>query len=74
MFDLARVDDTLQRPARSTTRGLSRQRYMARFTHSLQQDAWKECRGVFGEGNVLIVSNSAGTKHDAGQVQVRSAK
>ncbi|KAI9568855.1 HAD phosphatase [Boletus coccyginus] len=36
------------------------------------EDAWKECRDVFGEGNVLIVSNSAGTKHDAGQVQAES--
>ncbi|KAF8418253.1 mitochondrial PGP phosphatase-domain-containing protein [Boletus edulis BED1] len=35
-------------------------------------DAWKECREVFGEGNVLIVSNSAGTKHDAGQIQAES--
>ncbi|KAH0829104.1 hypothetical protein J3R83DRAFT_2570 [Lanmaoa asiatica] len=36
------------------------------------EDAWKECRAVFGEGAVLIVSNSAGTKHDTGQVQAES--
>ncbi|KIJ65984.1 hypothetical protein HYDPIDRAFT_181074 [Hydnomerulius pinastri MD-312] len=36
------------------------------------QVAWKECREVFGEGNVLIVSNSAGTKHDAGEIQAES--
>ena len=29
---------------------------------------------MFGEGNVLIVNNSTGTKHDAGQVQVRSTE
>ncbi|KAG6332582.1 hypothetical protein ID866_6504 [Astraeus odoratus] len=36
------------------------------------QCAWKECREVFGEGNVLIVSNSAGTKHDPGAIQAES--
>ncbi|KAF8548383.1 HAD-superfamily phosphatase [Imleria badia] len=36
------------------------------------EDAWKECKEVFGDGNVLIVSNSAGAKHDAGQVQAES--
>ena len=66
MFDL-RVDDTRQRLAGSATRCLSHPRRMLAFTYSLRKDAWKECREVFGEGNVLIVSNSVGAKHDAGQ-------
>ncbi|KIL00854.1 hypothetical protein PAXRUDRAFT_69609, partial [Paxillus rubicundulus Ve08.2h10] len=36
------------------------------------QAAWKECREVFGESNVLIVSNSVGTKHDSGGIQAES--
>lgn len=36
------------------------------------EDAWRECRDAFGEGNVIIVSNSAGTKFDAGGVQAES--
>ncbi|KAH7883272.1 HAD phosphatase [Phlebopus sp. FC_14] len=36
------------------------------------QSAWRECRDAFGDGNVLIVSNSAGTKHDPGEVQAES--
>ncbi|RDB25274.1 Phosphatidylglycerophosphatase GEP4, mitochondrial [Hypsizygus marmoreus] len=36
------------------------------------QDAWQECRKTFGEGNVLIVSNSAGTYLDPGQIQCES--
>ncbi|EIN06779.1 HAD phosphatase [Punctularia strigosozonata HHB-11173 SS5] len=35
-------------------------------------DAWKECRDAFGEGNVLIVSNSAGTKWDTALIQAES--
>jgi hypothetical protein len=35
------------------------------------QEAWKECLETFGEDNVLIVSNSAGTYLDAGGIQVR---
>ncbi|KAK7691309.1 hypothetical protein QCA50_004703 [Cerrena zonata] len=35
-------------------------------------DAWKECRETFGDANVLIVSNSAGTKLDAGDIQAES--
>ncbi|KAG2358103.1 mitochondrial PGP phosphatase-domain-containing protein [Suillus spraguei] len=35
-------------------------------------DAWRECREAFGEGNVIIVSNSAGTKYDAGGIQAES--
>ncbi|KAG6861699.1 hypothetical protein C0995_013268 [Termitomyces sp. Mi166 len=34
------------------------------------QHAWDECRRTFGEGNVLIVSNSAGTWLDPGGIQV----
>jgi len=35
--------------------------------------AWEECRQTFGEANVLIVSNSAGTPHfDAGGIQAES--
>ena len=34
------------------------------------QDAWGECRETFGEGNVIIVSNSAGTWVDPGGIQV----
>ncbi|KAG1737911.1 HAD phosphatase [Suillus paluster] len=36
------------------------------------ENAWRECRETFGEGNVLIVSNSAGTKFDAGGIQAES--
>ncbi|KAI0692165.1 mitochondrial PGP phosphatase-domain-containing protein [Cytidiella melzeri] len=36
------------------------------------QEAWKECRDAFGEGNVLIVSNSAGTRIDPGGIQAES--
>lgn len=35
-------------------------------------DAWKECREAFGEGNVLIVSNSVGTRLDPGLIQAES--
>ncbi|KAJ3536654.1 hypothetical protein NMY22_g5937 [Coprinellus aureogranulatus] len=35
-------------------------------------EAWKECLETFGEGNVLIVSNSAGTYLDAGGIQSES--
>ncbi|KAH9949264.1 HAD phosphatase [Amylocystis lapponica] len=36
------------------------------------QDAWRECRETFGEGNVLVVSNSAGSHLDAGDIQAES--
>ncbi|KAF5355566.1 hypothetical protein D9758_006342 [Tetrapyrgos nigripes] len=36
------------------------------------ESAWKECREVFGEGNVLIVSNSAGSRTDAGGIQAEA--
>ncbi|KAF9047501.1 mitochondrial PGP phosphatase-domain-containing protein [Panaeolus papilionaceus] len=36
------------------------------------QEAWKGCRETFGEHNVLIVSNSAGTYLDAGGLQSES--
>ncbi|KJA28779.1 hypothetical protein HYPSUDRAFT_211438 [Hypholoma sublateritium FD-334 SS-4] len=36
------------------------------------QESWQECREAFGEGNVLIVSNSAGTYLDAGGMQTES--
>ncbi|KIM82547.1 hypothetical protein PILCRDRAFT_70627 [Piloderma croceum F 1598] len=37
------------------------------------QDSWRECREVFGEGNILVVSNSAGTKQrDAGGILAES--
>jgi phosphatidylglycerophosphatase GEP4 len=36
------------------------------------EDTWRECREAFGEGNVIIVSNSAGTKFDAGGIQAES--
>ncbi|KDR75609.1 hypothetical protein GALMADRAFT_97324 [Galerina marginata CBS 339.88] len=36
------------------------------------QESWKSCRETFGEGNVLIVSNSAGTYLDAGGIQSES--
>ncbi|KAF5385841.1 hypothetical protein D9615_002321 [Tricholomella constricta] len=36
------------------------------------QEAWDECRSTFGEGNVLIVSNSAGTWLDPGGIQCES--
>lgn len=34
------------------------------------QEAWRECRETFGKGNVLLVSNSAGSHLDAGEIQV----
>lgn len=38
-------------------------------------EAWEECRQAFGEGNVLIVSNSAGTpQFDGGGIQAESIK
>ncbi|PPQ93856.1 hypothetical protein CVT25_013565 [Psilocybe cyanescens] len=36
------------------------------------QESWKSCKEAFGEGNVLIVSNSAGTHLDAGGIQAES--
>ncbi|KIM40364.1 hypothetical protein M413DRAFT_178023 [Hebeloma cylindrosporum] len=36
------------------------------------QKSWEICRETFGEDNVLIVSNSAGTKLDAGGIQSES--
>ncbi|KAI6119038.1 HAD phosphatase [Pisolithus croceorrhizus] len=36
------------------------------------QDSWRECREAFGECNVLIVSNSAGTRDDPGGIQAES--
>jgi len=36
------------------------------------QDSWDECREVFGEKNVLIVSNSAGSQLDSGGIQAES--
>ncbi|KAF8918174.1 mitochondrial PGP phosphatase-domain-containing protein [Mucidula mucida] len=35
-------------------------------------DAWKECKQVFGKQNVLVVSNSAGTHLDGGGIQAES--
>ncbi|KAF9268525.1 hypothetical protein L218DRAFT_852328 [Marasmius fiardii PR-910] len=34
--------------------------------------SWKSCRDVFGQGNVIIVSNSAGTRLDPGGIQAES--
>ncbi|TFL07120.1 mitochondrial PGP phosphatase-domain-containing protein [Pterulicium gracile] len=36
------------------------------------QDAWSDCLHTFGPGNVLIVSNSAGTHLDPGGIQAES--
>jgi len=36
------------------------------------QEAWDQCLEVFGKGNVLIVSNSAGTLADPGAIQCES--
>jgi len=36
------------------------------------KEAWKECRETFGDGNVLVVSNSAGTRLDPGELQAES--
>ncbi|KAF9022288.1 HAD-superfamily phosphatase [Hymenopellis radicata] len=35
-------------------------------------DAWKECKQVFGKQNILVVSNSAGTHLDGGGIQAES--
>jgi hypothetical protein len=45
-------------------------KYRHQLHHSTLQDSWNECREVFGEGNVLIVSNSAGSQLDAGAIKV----
>ena len=34
--------------------------------------AWEECHQVFGKENILVVSNSAGTRLDPGGIQVRT--
>ncbi|KAL0579614.1 hypothetical protein V5O48_002386 [Marasmius crinis-equi] len=34
--------------------------------------SWKTCKDTFGEGNVIVVSNSAGTRSDAGGIQAES--
>ncbi|KAG8877542.1 hypothetical protein FRB98_006662 [Tulasnella sp. 332] len=36
------------------------------------KDAWAECKEVFGRENVLLVSNSAGTRNDAGLIAAES--
>jgi len=36
------------------------------------ENAWAECKETFGEGNVIIVSNSAGTWVDPGGIQSES--
>ncbi|KAF9450094.1 hypothetical protein P691DRAFT_798553 [Macrolepiota fuliginosa MF-IS2] len=36
------------------------------------ETAWAECRKTFGQGNVVIVSNSAGTQTDPGGIQSES--
>ncbi|KAF8627625.1 hypothetical protein AX15_004322 [Amanita polypyramis BW_CC] len=36
------------------------------------KNAWDECSETFGEGNVVIVSNSAGTRGDPGGIQSES--
>ncbi|KAK2463067.1 hypothetical protein APHAL10511_004722 [Amanita phalloides] len=36
------------------------------------EDAWYECREAFGQGNVIIVSNTAGTWVDPGGIQSES--
>ncbi|TFK84858.1 hypothetical protein K466DRAFT_552957 [Polyporus arcularius HHB13444] len=35
-------------------------------------EAWKECRETFGPGNVLIVSNTAGSHMDVGEIEAES--
>ncbi|KAF7296040.1 hypothetical protein MKEN_01419000 [Mycena kentingensis (nom. inval.)] len=37
-------------------------------------EAWDDCRKTFGDANVLIVSNSAGTRSDPGGIQAESVK
>lgn len=36
------------------------------------KDTWEECRTVFGAENILIVSNTAGTRWDAGGIKAES--
>ncbi|KAJ7169162.1 mitochondrial PGP phosphatase-domain-containing protein [Mycena crocata] len=38
------------------------------------RDAWDDCRQTFGEGNVLIVSNSAGSSSDTAGIQAECVK
>lgn len=35
-------------------------------------EAWHDCKMKFGKENVLIVSNSAGTSHDAGDIKAEA--
>ncbi|KAG9316266.1 hypothetical protein JVU11DRAFT_2294 [Chiua virens] len=58
------ADNTVQRCAGAAARGLSHRRIL-QVTQSSRQDAWKECRHVFGDGNVLIASNSAVLRYNA---------
>ncbi|OSC98780.1 hypothetical protein PYCCODRAFT_1417096 [Trametes coccinea BRFM310] len=37
-------------------------------------DAWRECRETFGHGNVLIVSNTAGSHLDSGELEAESVQ
>ncbi|PIL32839.1 hypothetical protein GSI_04956 [Ganoderma sinense ZZ0214-1] len=35
-------------------------------------DAWRECRETFGPGNVLVVSNTAGSHTDVGEIEAEA--
>ncbi|KAI9060458.1 HAD phosphatase [Trametes sanguinea] len=37
-------------------------------------EAWRECRETFGPGNVLIVSNTAGSHLDSGELEAESVQ
>lgn len=37
---------------------------------AISKEAWQECRETFGPGNVLIVSNTAGSHLDVGEIEV----
>ncbi|KAH9925929.1 HAD phosphatase [Epithele typhae] len=42
-----------------------------RLVSELKQ-AWQECRDTFGPGNVLVVSNTAGSHTDVGEIEAES--
>ncbi|KIY48031.1 hypothetical protein FISHEDRAFT_74031 [Fistulina hepatica ATCC 64428] len=44
-----------------------------KLVHGLE-DAWSECKSAFGERNVVVVSNSAGSHVDDGHIQAESVQ
>jgi hypothetical protein len=66
------IDTSSQGLHRARNTGLLQLQRPFELIPNFAQDAWVHCRETFGEGNVLIVSNSAGTMMDPGDLQVCS--